>query len=88
MDTTRKDDIFALGWNTKYKLDKNLTAIADISMSRDTRQEKYSEVYAAPFDTQTQQWMYGNFKWNVPVDGSPQTFSPVISNYLSNPGII
>ena len=88
MDTTRKDNIFALGWNTKYKLDKNLTAIADVSMSRDTRQENYSEVYAAPFNTQTQQWMYGNFKWNVPVNGAAQTFTPVTANYLSNPAII
>lgn len=86
--TTRKDDIAALGWNTSLKLNDKWTAVSDLSWSRDTRQETYSEVYAAPFNSTTQQWLYGAFKWNVPVDGGDQTFSPLTANYLADRNIV
>lgn len=87
-DTKRQDKISALGWNTKFKLSKDWTAISDLSFSRNTRQETYSEVYAAPFNTTTQQWYYGGFKWNVPIDGSPQTFTPLVPGFLGDPSVI
>lgn len=86
--TKRKDEIAALGWNTSLKLSDRWTAESDLSWSRDTRQENYSEVYAAPFNNATQQWLYGAFKWNVPVDGGAQTFSPLVSNYLGTASVV
>ena len=87
-DTKRQDKIAALGWNTKFKFDKDWTAVTDVSYSRDTRNETYSEVYAAPFNTTTQQWYYGGFRWNVPIDGSPQTFTPLVPGFLGSPSVI
>jgi TonB-dependent receptor len=85
-DTTRKDSITALGWNTEYKVAGNWKAIADLSFSRDVRDEKYSEVYAAPYSFANNAWNFGAFKWNVPVNGGAQTFTPVQSNFLSDAG--
>jgi iron complex outermembrane recepter protein len=87
-DTKRKDDIQALGWNTKLKLSDKWRAIGDVSYSKDTRNETYAEVYAAPFNSSTQQWAYGSFDWNVPVNGGRQTWSPVQANFLSSPSIV
>lgn len=87
-DTKRKDNIAALGWNTSVKLDDKWRAVADLSFSRDTRDETYSEVYGAPFNNANQQWLYGAFKWNVPIDGGHQTYTPLQSNFLSNPSIV
>lgn len=87
-DTKRKDKIAALGWNTKFKVNDQWTAVTDLSYSRDTRNETYSEVYAAPFDNTTQQWFYGGFKWNVPIDGRPQTFTPTTANFLGSPAVV
>jgi TonB-dependent receptor len=87
-DTKRKDDILAFGWNTAMKLSDDWTGTLDLSMSRDTRDETYSEVYAAPYDNATQQWVYGAFKWNVPVNGGAQTWTPLQSNFLSDPSIV
>ena len=83
-DTTRRDLISAFGFNTEYKFADKWTAEADLSYSRDKRDEKYSEAYAAPYNFANGSWNYGAFKWNVPVDGSPQTFTPVVPNFLSN----
>ena len=83
-DTTRRDKISAVGWNTELKFADKWKAIADLSMSRDVRDEKYSEVYAAPYDFTNNGWNFGAFRWNVPVNGGDQTFTPVQSNFLSN----
>ena len=85
-DTTRKDDITALGWNTEYKFAEKWKAIADLSFSRDVRDEKYSEVYAAPYSFANNGWNFGAFRWNVPVNGGAQTFTPVQGNFLSDAG--
>jgi iron complex outermembrane receptor protein len=87
-DTKRKDSISALGWNTALKLDADWTATSDLSFSRSIRDETYSEVYAAPFDTANQAWTYGTFSWNVPVNGGAQTWTPAQPDFLSNPNII
>jgi iron complex outermembrane recepter protein len=88
-DTKRKDDIAALGWNTELRLDKQWKATADLSWSRDVRDETYSEVYEAPFNSATQSWTYGGFKWNVPVtSGAAQTFTPLNPTFLSDPNTV
>lgn len=87
-DTKRKDSIKALGWNTELRLNDAWKAVADVSMSRSDRQETYAEAYAAPFDSATQQWAYGAFSWNVPVDGGKQTWTPGQADYLANPAIV
>ncbi len=87
-DTKREDSIAALGWNTELRLNDQWTAAADLSFSRDVRDETYSEVYAAPFDNATQNWIYGGFKWNVPINGGAQTWTPLQSNYLASPSIV
>ncbi|MFL6657002.1 MAG: TonB-dependent receptor [Massilia sp.] len=87
-DTKRKDTIKAIGWNTELRLNDVWKAAADISMSRSDRSETYAEAYAAPYDSTAQAWTYGAFKWNVPVDGGLQTWTPVQPNYLSSPGIV
>jgi TonB-dependent receptor len=87
-DTKRKDSIAALGWNTELRLDDKWKASADLSFSRDVRDEIYSEAYAAPFDSATQNWTYGAFRWNVPVTGGAQTWTPLQANYLASPSIV
>lgn len=83
-DTKRNDSITALGWNTELKLADKWKGIADVSFSRDVRNENYSEVYAGPYDHANKQWSFGAFSWNVPIDGSAQTWTPVQSNFLAN----
>ncbi len=83
-DTKRNDSITALGWNTELKLADKWKGIADLSFSRDVRSENYSEVYAGPYDAVNKQWSFGAFKWNVPVDGSAQTWTPVQANFLAD----
>ena len=87
-DTKRKDSIKALGWNTELRLGDEWKAIADVSMSRSDRQETYAEAYAAPYDSATQNWAYGAFSWNVPVDGGLQTWTPSRPDYLADPSVI
>jgi TonB-dependent receptor len=87
-DTKRKDDILALGWNTELRFGEKWTGVADISFSRDTRKENYSEVYAAPYSNALQQWTYGAYRWNVPVDGGRQTWTPLQPGYLADPNVI
>ena len=84
-DTKRRDTIKAAGWNTSMKLGDNWTALADLSISRDVRDEKYMEVYAGPYDFAAKQWKYGPFRWNIPVDGSAQSLTPLQNGFLSNP---
>jgi iron complex outermembrane recepter protein len=84
-DTKRTDRISAVGWNTSLKFAEHWKATSDLSFSRDVRDETYSEAYAGPRDTVNNAWLFPAFKWNVPVNGSPQTFTPVVANALSNP---
>ena len=84
-DTKRKDVIKALGWNTSLKLGSNWTAIADVSYSKDVRDEKYIEVYAGPYNKAVGGWSYGPFRWNIPVDGSAQSLTPLQAGFLTNP---
>ncbi|MBL0090617.1 MAG: TonB-dependent receptor [Ideonella sp.] len=87
-DTKRKDSIAALGWNNSFKINDQWTTVADLSYSRDVRNETYSEVYAAPFNSAKQQWSYGAFQWNVPVNGGAQTWTPVQKGFLGDPSIV
>ena len=43
---TREDTLKSLGWNNKFKIDKDWTAIADLSYSNATRKERISEMEA------------------------------------------
>ena len=83
-DNKRTDNITALGWNTSLKFADRWTAVSDLSYSRDVRKEAYTEAYAAPYDTTTNNWVLGKFTWNVPVDGSPQTWTPLNGNAYGN----
>lgn len=85
MDTRRTDDIVALGWNTNLKLNENWRAVTDLSYSRDKRNERYAEAYAGGYDYANKAWTYGAYRWNVPTNGDPQTFTPVLADQLSNP---
>jgi TonB-dependent receptor len=87
-DTTRKDKIFAIGWNTSMKLGSEWTGVVDLSYSYNERDENYKEAYAGPWDNARNTWAYGPFRWNVPVDGSPQSFTPLQSDFLANPNNI
>lgn len=83
-DTTRSDNISALGWNTELKLNDKWKAVADVSFSRDVRREAYMEAYAGPYNHTTGAWQWGAFKWNVPINGDSQTFTPVQDGFLGN----
>ncbi|MBV8034792.1 TonB-dependent receptor [Roseateles sp.] len=85
MDTRRTDDIVALGWNTGLKLNDNWKAVTDLSYSRDKRTERYAEAYGGSYDYANKAWTYGAYRWNVPTNGDPQTFTPVQADLLSNP---
>ncbi|WP_422011762.1 TonB-dependent receptor [Roseateles sp.] len=85
MDTRRTDDIVALGWNTSLKLNDRWKALTDLSYSRDKRNERYSEAYAGNYDYANKAWTYGAYRWNVPTNGDPQTFTPTQADLLSNP---
>lgn len=84
-DTTRKDRISSLGWNTSLKFADNWKATTDLSYSKDVRDEKYSEAYAGPRDYANNAWTFPAFNWNVPVSGGPQMFTPAVANALSDP---
>jgi len=84
-DTKRSDDIKAIGWNTSLKVGEQWTLISDLSYSKDVRDEVYQEVYAGPWNNAANTWAYGPFKWNVPVNGGAQTFTPLTPGFLANP---
>ena len=87
-DTKRRDEISAIGWNTSLKLGDRWTVVSDLSYSRDVRDEVYQEIYAGPWNAAANTWAYGPFKWNVPVNGGAQTFTPLQPGFLSNPANI
>jgi iron complex outermembrane recepter protein len=83
-DTKRSDEISAIGWNTSLKVGDQWTLVSDLAYSRDVRDEVYQEVYAGPWNNAANTWAYGPFKWNVPVNGGAQTFTPQQAGFLSN----
>lgn len=83
--TKRRDVISAIGWNTEVKLGGDWTAVADLSYSHDKRDETYQEVFAGPWDNANNRWAYGQFRWNIPIDGGAQSLSPAVPTFLSNP---
>lgn len=85
-DTKRRDTITAIGWNTELKLSDKWTLDGDIAYSRDVRDEVYQEVYAGPWDNTTNNWAYGPYRWNIPVNGGTQSLTPLTPGFLSNPG--
>jgi len=87
-DTRRQDEITALGWNTSLNAGDKWTLVSDLSYSRDVRDEIYQEVYAGPWNNAANTWAYGPFRWNVPVDGGGQSFTPLQQGFLSNPANI
>jgi iron complex outermembrane receptor protein len=87
-DTKRRDTIAAIGWANTWKVNDRWTAVSDLNFSRDVRDEKYSEVYAGPWNNAANTWAYGPFAWNVPVNGGAQTFTPQQAGFLSDPNRI
>ena len=87
-ETKRSDEISAIGWNTSFKAGDKWTLVSDLSYSKDVRDEVYQEVYAGPWNNAANTWAYGPFKWNVPVTGGAQTFTPLTPGFLSNPANI
>lgn len=83
-DTRRKDKITALGWNNEAKLGDRWKASADLSYSKDTRDEAYSEAYGGPWDKAGNKELYTPFRWNIPVDGSRQTVTPMQPGVLAD----
>jgi len=83
--TKRRDVISAIGWNTELKLGSDWTAMTDLSYSHDKRDETYQEVFAGPWDNANKGWAYGPFRWNIPVDGSAQSLTPLVPGFLSTP---
>ena len=60
-NSSRSDEIAALGWNTSYKLNKDWKLTGDLSYSKDTRDEKYLETFAAPYASG--QWVMGSYNF-------------------------
>lgn len=83
--TSRRDEISAIGWNTSFDLGESWRVETDLAWSRNERDEVYQEVYAGPWNNAANIWAYGPYRWNIPVDGSAQTLSPVQAGFLSNP---
>lgn len=83
-DTKRKDRITALGWSNEAKFGDRWKATADLSYSKDVRDEAYSEVYGAPWDKAGNKILYTPFRWNIPVDGSAQTVTPLQAGVLAD----
>ncbi|MDH4290260.1 MAG: TonB-dependent receptor, partial [Aquincola sp.] len=87
-DTKRRDEISAIGWNTSLKVGDQWTLISDLAYSKDVRDEVYQEVYAGPWNNAANTWAYGPFRWNVPVNGGAQSFTPLQPGFLSDPANI
>lgn len=87
MDTRRTDDILSVGWNTSLKFAERWKAEADLSYSRDNRDERYVEAYGGAYDHAAGRWLYGAFRWDVPTaPGAAQMFTPTTPGFLANAG--
>lgn len=60
-NSSRTDEITSLGWNTSYNLNKNWKLIGDLSYSKDTRDERYLETFAAPYAAG--KWVMGSYNF-------------------------
>ncbi len=60
---SRTDEIKAIGWNTTYNLGDKWKLGGDLSYSKDTRDEKYLETFAAPYDSAKSQWVMGSYNF-------------------------
>ncbi|MDV3456168.1 TonB-dependent receptor [Sphingomonas sp. HF-S4] len=71
---TREDELFAAGLNNEFQLDDRTRFVADLSYSRNKRDETYIETYAGygagPFQTRT----LDAYDFSFPVDGSYPTY--------------
>ncbi len=67
---TRDDELFAVGLNNEFKLDDRTRFIADLSYSRNKRDESITETYAgmgccATSSTQNANRVFDNLGWNI-----------------------
>ncbi len=83
-DYVRDDSITALGWNTEFRMSEKWKGVVDLSLSRDVRNEKRSEAYAAPYNFANKSSFNGTWSWNIPINGDPQTWTPAQKNLLSD----
>ncbi len=69
---TRKDELFAIGWNGEFKMDDRTRFIADLSYSSNKRDETYIETYqgygVGPYQTRTMD----EYDYTVPTNDFPQ----------------
>lgn len=84
-DTKRKDRISAIGWRNELGFGERWKALADLSYSKDVRDETYSEVYGGPWSQADNRELYTPFRWHIPVDGSAQTVTPLQPRVLADP---
>lgn len=67
---SRNDQIKAIGWNTTYDLSDKWRLGGDLSYSKDTRDEKYLETFAAPYDSANSKWVLGSYNFVADPVGS------------------
>uniref|UniRef100_UPI0035B475A0 TonB-dependent receptor domain-containing protein n=1 Tax=Novosphingobium sp. TaxID=1874826 RepID=UPI0035B475A0 len=69
---TREDHLFAIGWNGEFKMDDSTQLTADLSYSRNTRNETYIETYqgygVGPYQTR----VMDSYDFAVPANDFPQ----------------
>ncbi|ALK97897.2 TonB-dependent receptor [Massilia sp. WG5] len=82
---TRKDTLFAAGWNTRVKLANRWSADGDLSYSSAKRKETTSETYAGlgPANSGVTD---NNFQFQIPVGAGLPQFTPSVD--FTNPAII
>ena len=77
-NSNRTDEIKAIGWNTTFNASKDWKLGADLSYSKDTRDEKYLETFPAPYDSVGQKWINGTFNFQAdPVGARLITLNPL-----------
>lgn len=82
--STRTDQTSAFGWNTALKLGDKWTAVADLSYSRNVRDENFYEIYAAPYADG--KYTRGSFSFQAPGTNpnDPMRISPIGTSNLAN----
>jgi iron complex outermembrane receptor protein len=82
---TRKDNLFAAGWNTKVNMANRWSADGDLSYSSAKRKEMTSETYAG-LGKAGSGAADNNFGFQIPVGAGLPTFSPSVN--FADPSII
>ena len=82
---TRKDKLFAAGWNTNMRLDRQWTVDGDLSYSSAKRRETTSETYAG-LGKSGSGAADNNFGFQIPTGAGLPVFTPSMD--FTNPGII